>query len=550
MNYDEAVQAATAPGQIYEIEDGVVRGLPMKVFTNAPSSLADMFGLAAFHGDVDFLVYGEERMTFTTMYEQVRSLAGGLVKELHVTPGMRVALAMRNLPEWVVSYGAICHAGAIIVPLNAWWTAEELAFAIRDAGVSVVIADPERLERLYGQREELGITLVGARTEPREGVVPFESLLGATPIDKVEVQPDDDATILYTSGTTGRPKGAVSSHRAVVSAIMAYGTRNTVATLLAPPTTEPTERVAFILVVPLFHVTGCIPVMLGALVTGAKLVLMHHWDPEQALEVIERERITHFIGVPTMSWDLLESPRFMTADTSTLRSVGGGGAPVPTALVDRLHRSLGTGRAGFGYGMTETNAYGPQIFGADLEAHPTSAGKTLPIMSVRVVDSLGNVLGPHEIGEISFYGVNLADRYWNLPEATASSFPGGWLRSGDLGYLDEEGYVYVVDRAKDMVIRGGENIYCIEVEAALYEHPAVYEAAVFGVPHERLGEELVAVIYLREGHHVTEEELQSFLSTRLAKFKIPSRIHFVEEALPRGATGKILKRAIREGLLG
>jgi long-chain acyl-CoA synthetase len=367
----------------------------------------------------------------------------------------------------------------------------------------------------------------------------------------IAIDPDDDATILYTSGTTGNPKGAVSTHRAVCSALISYACRAAAhAAARGGDRDEPKPHpTSFILVVPLFHVTGCIPVMLSSYAAGNKLVMMYKWNPERALELIEREHVTTFVGVPTMSWDLLESPDFAKRDTSSLVSVGGGGAPAPAELVRRVDSSFKRARPGIGYGMTETNAYGPQNMADDYVRKPTSAGRTVPTMQVRVVDEQGVPVPTGDIGEIEFYGPNLIRGYWRNDEATAATFHDGWLRTGDLGRLDDEGFIYVEDRAKDMVIRAGENIYCAEVEGVIYEHPAVYEVAVFGIPHERLGEELVAAIVLRADATVTEDEIREHVKSKLAPFKVPSRITFSTEQLPRSATGKILKRELRDDLV-
>ena len=366
---------------------------------------------------------------------------------------------------------------------------------------------------------------------------------------EVEVGPEDDATILYTSGTTGRPKGAVSTHRAVVQALMGFGCKTSIEGLRRPEeaagTTGPP---VFILIVPLFHVTGNVPVMLGSLASGLKLVIMHKWDPGRALELIEREKVTHLVGVPTQSWDLLEHPDFDRFDTSTLVSVGGGGAPAPPQLVGKVGERFSSAKPQIGYGMTETNAYGPGNSGTDYETHPTSTGRTTPIMQVEIRDPDLHPLPHGELGEIWMKGPNLIRGYWNKPEATAETIVDGWLRTGDLGRMDEEGFVYIEDRAKDMILRGGENVYSAEVEAAIYEHPAVYEAAVFGLPHERLGEEVAVSIVPREGETIDPEELRSFLRDHLAPFKIPSQVFIHEEALPRNPAGKILKRQLRDEL--
>jgi long-chain acyl-CoA synthetase len=371
----------------------------------------------------------------------------------------------------------------------------------------------------------------------------------------VDIQPDDDATILYTSGTTGFPKGAVSTHRAITQSLMAFACRSAIdnarkaaAAQSSDEPVAPSLPPAFILIVPLFHVTGCVPVMLSSFLAGLKLVIMYKWEPERALQLIEREQVTNFVGVPTQAWDLLECPNFSKYDTSSLVAVGGGGAPAPPELVKRVASSFRSGRPNIGYGMTETNAYGPGNNGADYMERPTSTGRTVPTVRIEVRNDEGVALGANEIGEIWFNGPHLIRGYWNKPEATAETIVDGWLRSGDLGRVDEEGFVYVVDRAKDMVLRAGENVYCAEVEAAIYEHAAIHEAAVFGVPHERLGEEVGVALHLKPNATITEEELRAFLAPKLAGFKVPSRMWVLDEPLPRNPAGKFLKRELRDQL--
>jgi long-chain acyl-CoA synthetase len=560
LSYDEAVAAVTAPGERFEIGEADVFGRATRVFKNTPTSLRQVFASARSRGDRTFLVYENERWSFDQVADHVEALGATLAERYGVAKGDRVAVAMRNFPEWVVSYAAVTSIGAVVVPLNAWWTTQELDYGLRQSESRVVLADHERITRLaplaggdhpltvIGVRLPEGFTAGELAFDRYEDVIDPDAGLR---LPEVDIDPDDDATILYTSGTTGNPKGAVSTHRAVCSALFSYACRAAVhAAMRGGTPDEPKDHpTSFILVVPLFHVTGCIPVMLSAYAAGTKLVMMYKWNPERALELIEREHVTTFVGVPTMSWDLLESPDFAKRDTSSLVSVGGGGAPAPPELVRRVDSSFKKARPGIGYGMTETNAYGPQNMADDYVRKPTSAGRTVPTMQVRVVDDAGQPVATGEIGEIEFSGPNLIRGYWRNPEATASTFHDGWLRTGDLGRIDDEGFVYVEDRVKDMVIRGGENIYCAEVEAAIYEHPAVYECAVFGIPHERLGEELVAALVLRPDHTVTEDEIRAHVKAKLAPFKVPSRVEFAAEQLPRGATGKILKRDLRDALL-
>lgn len=555
LTYEEAAAAVTGPGERFEIETIDVAGVPVKAFKNAPRSLRAIFDTARARGDQTFLVYEDERWSFAEVMAHVDAMASLLVERYGVAPGDRVAVGMRNYPEWVIAFAAVTSIGAVSVSLNAWWTPDELDYALEDCGATVLVADIERVERGLAAAQRLGCRILAVRApgELPDGVDRWEDLrsLGA-PMPEVDVTPDHDATILYTSGTTGHPKGAVSTHRAVVQALLGFGCKTAMDKLRRPEEAAQPSGFppTFILIVPLFHVTGCVPVMLSCFSSGLKLVMMYKWDADRALELIERERVTNFVGVPTQSWDLLESPRFADTDTSSLASIGGGGAPAPPELVKRVASSFKGGKPSIGYGMTETNAYGPGNNGIDYVEHPTSTGRATPILELAVRDPEGHDLPVGERGEIWFKGPHLIRGYWNKPEATAETIVDGWLRSGDLGRIDDEGFVYVEDRAKDMVLRAGENVYCAEVEAAIYEHPAVYEAAVFGVPHDRLGEEVAAAVYVRPGHDLTVEDLQAHVAERLAGFKVPSVVRIVHEALPRNAAGKILKREIRDAVTG
>jgi long-chain acyl-CoA synthetase len=559
MSYAEATALVTAPGERFETATVEIRGIPTTVFRHAPASLRDLLATARTRGDDTFLVYEDERLSFADVMARVDALGALLVDGYGIRRGDRVAIGMRNHPEWVIAFAAITSVGAIAVSLNAWWTEDELGWALADCGASVLVADRERVERVLaaGRPPKLRILVVrlGGSAPPEvdrwEDVLP----LGAA-LPDVAIDPDDDATILFTSGTTGRPKGAVSTHRAVVQALMGFGCRATVDRLRRPQPTpseggEPPVPPSFILIVPLFHVTGSVPVMLSCFASGLKLVIMYRWDPERALELIERERVTNFVGVPTQSWDLLHCPRFGEFDTSSLVAVGGGGAPAPPELVRQVASSFARATPTIGYGMTETNAYGPQNGGADYLARPTSTGRATPILEIEVRDELGAAVPTGGRGEIWFKGPNLIRGYWNRPDETAATLVDGWLRTGDIGRLDDDGFVYVEDRAKDVVIRGGENVYSAEVEAAIYEHPAVHEAAVFGVPHERLGEEVAAVVVARPGASVTIDDLQAHVGRRLAAFKVPSVVAVWdhEHVLPRNPAGKVLKRELRDQLL-
>jgi long-chain acyl-CoA synthetase len=553
LSFEEAVAKLTGEGGPYELVESDLHGQRLRVFKNTPPSLRTLFDSARKRGDETFLVYEDERWSFAETLRHVDAAASMLVEHYGVKPGDRVAIAMRNYPEWIVSFAAITSVGAISVSMNAWWTEDEMSYGLEDSGATLLIADRERILRAKSALERLGVRSVCVRSEDGElleGVDRWESVLQlGVAMPEVEIDPHSDATILYTSGTTGFPKGAVSTHHAVLSSLLSFAVRALSRKLMYPQEADDeSDPTSFILVVPLFHVTGCVAVMLSAFAAGNKIVMMYKWNPERALELIERERITMFVGVPTQSWDLLESPDFASRDTSSLTNVGGGGAPAPPELVKRVDKSFSKGRPGIGYGMTETNAYGPQNSGDDYVRKPTSTGRCVPSMELRITDPEGNVLPKGEIGEIWFRGPMLIRGYWNKPEATAETIVAGWLRSGDLGCLDDEGFVYVSDRAKDMVIRAGENVYCAEVEAAIYEHSSVYEAAVFGVPHERLGEEVAVAVFTRPGAELDAESLRAHVAERLAPFKVPSHVEFHTEQLPRNASGKILKRELRDDL--
>jgi len=552
--YDDAVAALTGSGGMFEVIDADVRGTRMPVFKSTPPSMRQLFALAKLRAAQEFVVYEDERWAFGRVAESIDAIGNALVTHYGVKKGDRVAIGMRNYPEWIAAFAAITSVGAIAVLLNAWWTADELAYGLEDSGARLLIGDLERIERAAGAMERLDIRALAVRTSgkplpPRTDRCEDVVRPGA-PLPDVAITYDDDATILYTSGTTGHPKGAVSTHRAVLSALGAFACRAAVQAMRFPKDKEKQSHpTCFILTVPLFHVTGCVAVMLSSFAAGTKLVMLHKWEPERALQLIERERVTNFVGVPTMAWDLLESPAFSKYDTSSLVAVGGGGAPAPPQLVHRIDKSFGgKGRPNIGYGMTETNAYGPQNAGDDYVRKPTSSGRVVPVVQVRVTDADGKVLRPNQVGEIWFRGPHLIRGYWNKPDATAQTIVDGWLRSGDIGRIDEEGFVYVEDRAKDMVLRAGENVYCAEVEAAIYEHPAIYECAVFGLPHERLGEEVAVAIHLKPGAALGEDELRAHLAKRIAGYKIPSLVSWTTAQLPRNPAGKILKRELRDAL--
>jgi long-chain acyl-CoA synthetase len=560
MSIGEADAQLTAPGQMFEIDEVVIRGVPTKVWKNAPATLADILKLSRAYADQTFIVYEDERITFEEHFRASAHLAHVLQNRFGVGEGDRVAIAMRNRPEWSVAFWAAAAAGAVVVPLNAWWTGQELEFGLSDSQTKLVFADTERAARIAPHLAELpdleATVLVGAGGSAPGGMLSWEEVRGEVPLSievpEVSVATDDDATIFYTSGTTGRPKGALGTHRNICTNPMSLFYVNARSVLRSGSDSLPTggEQNAYLLSVPLFHATGCHSILVGNIMAGGKLVMMYRWDPGRALELIERERISSFGGVPTMVMQVLDHPDFGLRDTSSIKSVGYGGAPAPPDLVRRVQEQLGSTPTSNGYGLTETSSLSTMNSGADYLAKPDSVGPPVPVVTLRVVDALGQEVPVGETGELWIKGPNVVKGYWRRPEATAETFSEGWLHTGDVARIDEEGFVYIVDRAKDMLIRGGENIYSVEIESVLHDHPAVDEAAVIGIPHATLGEEVGAVVHVRPGMEVTEKELQEHVGARLAAFKVPVRIWFHEGELPRNPAGKVLKRDLRDELLG
>lgn len=562
MSIAQAHAALGAPGSMFEVADGVVGGVPMKIWKNAPAHLGQLFEMGRLWGGRVHTVYENERVTFEDNRRAALMLAARLQQE-GVKPGDRVAIIMRNLPEWPVAFWATVLIGAVATPLNAWWTGPELEYGLSDSGAKVAIVDAERwervrehvdacpaLERLIVSRltEELADPKA-MRLESILGPVASWSTLPETPAPAVTLEADQEVTIFYTSGTTGKPKGAVITHRNIISNILNSACAQARAYLRRgemPPAPDPAApQKAFLLSVPLFHATGCFAILVPGMLQGFKLVFQRRWDPDQALGLIERERITHAGGVPTIAWQLLEHPRFGEFDLSSLESISYGGAPSAPELVKRIKERFPKVAPGQGWGMTETSATAVSNVAEDYMRKPSSCGVPSPTGQVRIVTVEGADAPIGEVGELWYKGPIVVRGYWNKPEATAETFVDGWVKTGDLARLDDEGFVYIVDRAKDMLIRGGENIYCVEVENALYDHPAIMDAAVVGIAHPTLGEEPGAVVFLKPGMTAEEGELRHFVAQRLAAFKVPIKIVFWHETLPRNANGKILKRDLK-----
>jgi long-chain acyl-CoA synthetase len=515
------------------------------IVTNFPATLPEFFKVfCALNGANEAVVAGEERLTFADLDRISDRLAPGLVAR-GITKGDRVGIAMRNCPSWIVSYMAVIKAGAVATLLNGWWESHEMEHAIQLTGPKLIIADPARAKRIAQRCADRDIASLEIELPVEQAIAPLlEGSNGAEPLPKLS--PEDDATILFTSGSTGDAKGALSTHRAVTTGTYAYSSGLIVLLgILTADGDAPGGPARTLLSVPLFHVTGEVPVMLNSFVIGRCMVIMSKWDASEALRLIEKEKITYFVGVPTMSLELMNHPDRHKYDLSSLKDITAGGAPRPISHVERLKEEFPNAQPALGYGLTETNATGCSNFWGSYAAKPASTGRAQkPLIEVAILGPGDHILPSPEAGEIGIRTAANIKGYFRNPEATAEAIsPDGWVRTGDIGYLDEDGYLFIVDRKKEIIIRGGENISAAEVEAECYACEAVAEAAVFGAPDERLGEVPVAVIHAKAA--LTEGELRQFLDGRIAGFKIPERFIFSEEPLPRLGTGKIDRRALK-----
>lgn len=552
---DAAVADMTADGGAFPLTEAQVDGQRFRVYAGAPQNMGDCFRRMRRHGPREFLVYRDERYTFDHTWEVAAALGNALREDFRVAPGDRVVILSRNNPQWMMAFIATLSIGAVAVPMNAWWTTEELDYGLRDCGARVVVADRQRIERLAPLVAPLSLSLIAI--DDCDGIDgslrPFAGVVAAhagRPMPEVAPAPDDDATIMYTSGSTGHPKGALSSHRGIVSALYSWLLLGSATKRLAGAAGAGRGRApAGLLTIPLFHCTASHTAFLLSLIIGRKLVIMHRWDAQEALRLIEEERITWFTGVPTMSAELQAAAEHSDRDLSSLAEIFAGGAARPPAQVEKIAGTFRRSAPGIGYGLTETNALGTVNSGQIYRERPGSAGRTVPaVTEIAIMDDAGRALPAGERGEVCIRSPANCRGYWNKPGATAEAFRDGWFHSGDIGFLDDDGFLYIVDRRKEIIIRGGENISCIEVEAAIYRHPAVAEAAVFGVPDERLGEAVACVVVPRAGEHIDAAALRAFLGEHIAGFKVPAHLRFQRQPLPRIASGKIFKRQLKAGL--
>ena len=538
---------------IFGVGEANVLGVPMRAYVNAPD-LRHLIKLCEEHGDTTAVVFEDQRWSFAELAANATAIANALIADHGVKKGDKIVLAMRNCPEWLAAFLGVIATGAVVVPLNGWWTGEEMAFGLKDSGAKIAIAGERQSQRLEPYIEPMGLTVIAGRGEAAGSTTTLDALMASgagKPLPDVEIEPDDDFAIFYTSGSTGTPKGAVLTHRGAMSTVISYALVAAALTEARGGVDPAGENPAALTALPLFHCTASHAVFMMSCVVGRKLVLMRRWDPEVAVDLIEKEEVTNFVGVPTMSHEIMLAAEARGSTLPTLKDIGSGGAKRPPAHVKRLEKAFPGAWSSSGYGLTETNALGTYISTEDYQRKPGAAGRPLPaVMDLKIAREDGSEADEGETGEIWLRGPALFREYHNQPEATAAVLtPDRWFKTGDLGYRDEEGIVFIVDRLKDIIIRGGENISCLEVEHALAKHPGVREAAVIGVPDERLGETVGAAVVFEKGHDESDEALKAFLEPHLAKFKIPETIWRIDGQLPRGGTGKIDKPGLRQTLI-
>lgn len=555
---DDAISELTAPGGRFEIETVDVRGVPTRVFTNRLGSLRDLARMAADkRAERELLVHGDRRFTYRGFFAHANSASSILAGNYALASGDRVALLSANSPEWAMTFWAVINAGAIAVALNGWWKSDEIVYGLQDSGARFLVADRPRFDRIRDQLDQLtdleAVFLVDPQPEDlalderiHDAAELFVAPTGEFP--EIPIGEDDPAVILYTSGTTGRPKGAIGTHRSWVASTHNVSGATAVTAIGAPADRAPsTGSDVRLLCVPLFHVSGAQSHLVAGLLAGWKLVIPEgRFDPGQILGLIQDEGVTAWAAVPTMVSRVCRHPDVGEYDLSTVASVGYGGAPAPTGLLQAVRTTFPnlTYQSNI-YGLTETSGVATINGGQSRLDRPTSVGRAMLTVEVEIRDAQGREVALGETGEVCVRGPLVIAGYWNQPEATSQAIVEGWLLTGDVGYVDRDGHLYITDRAKDVIIRGGENVYCVAIEDRLVAHGAVLEAAVFGVPHPDLGEEVRAVVQVGADALVTESDLKEWTAETLADFNVPAQIAVGTVALPRNETGKVLKNELR-----
>lgn len=558
-----AIQKAVADivetNKTFELSTAVIHNIEYKVFKNVPHTLPDMLKQsyeAHDDGDADYLVYQNQRWTYAEFCEDIKRAAWLMQRDLNVTKGARIAIAMRNYPDLLIIKMAIASLGATVVFLNAWWTTQELEYALSDSGAKIVYADGPRVDRLKPLQSLLSLNIIGVRDAASDFVNGYSAAMKeptVTDWPRVDIDADDDFAIMYSSGTTGHPKGVVQTHRGAISAVYTWLMQESLNERLCPTPDSPMQSPlppAILVVTPLFHVTATHPMFLLSLPAGAKVCLMYKWDANEAVRLISEEKITRFLGVPTQSAELMDAARLMGTSLDTLDYLGSGGAKRPASQVAELQKAFPNANLATGWGMTETNACGIGFIGDEYLDNPDAAGRLYPpIQELAIWDDDGQEVPTGAIGELTIKSACNMRCYLNKPEATDEVLQNGWLRTGDLGKIDEDDIVTILDRKKNIVIRGGENIACLDVEGALHRHPAISESCAFSVPDDRLGEVVGAGVQIRKDMQATQEDIKAFLAQEISHFKIPEYIWIQTDPLPRGPTDKLDRRILRTACL-
>ncbi len=574
---EEVKAELTGPGGMFEIVHETVGGTEVQVYKDRMSSLRQIPELALFRGEQTFILYGDEDWSFQRFVETSNSVANGLKNDAGVGHGDRVAVLSQNNPEWCLTFWGTVTGGAILVGLNGWWKAEEVVYGLQDSGAKVLVADKKRFERIADQLDELPDLeriYLANDADPSD----FADVVGDAHVAKLHrfdeltadptgtlldtpIDEDDTAVIFYSSGTTGKPKGIMSTHRNMVANLQ-NTIYNTVAGSMLGAAAIPgatdadgdgqPDQMVSLFTSPLFHVSGCHSTLVVGMVAGLKLVMpVGRFLPEDALKIIQDEKVNIWATVPTMIWRVCEHPDRHAFDTSSVISVAFGGSPSAEELQRKIRDTFPNVKTtSNAYGLTESSSVATVNTGQGAIDKPTSVGPPVPTVEIQVVDGMGNSLPVGEVGEICIKGPIIMKGYWNKPEATAETLVDGWLRTGDIGYVDDEGFVFITDRKKDMIIRGGENIYCVEIEERLVQHPEIADAAVYGVPHDELGEEVKATVQIETGSQLDEAAVKQWVADGLANFKVPAYLDLTTDKLPRNASGKLLKNALRgEGVV-
>ncbi|HEY7042331.1 MAG TPA: class I adenylate-forming enzyme family protein [Nocardioidaceae bacterium] len=552
----------TGPGGMFEVVTETVRGRPMQVYKERMRALRQICAVAQARGDQTFIVYGDREISFREFIAGSNSVSAGL-QALGIGPGDRVAVLSQNNPEWCMTFWGTVNVDAILVGLNGWWKTDEVIYGLQDSGAKVLVADGKRFERIADSLDECPdlehVFLVEASpsdfpvADKTGKLHPFSDLLGAATdtMPDVPIDEDDYAVIFYTSGTTGRPKGAISTHRSMIANLQNTMYGSVAGAMLGggamPDASAGGGQTVALFTSPLFHVSGCHSTLVVGLLAGIKLIMVEgRFDPEKALSLIEEHKVALWATVPTMVWRVCEDPHRHDYDTSTVVSVAFGGSPSADELQRKVHETFPNVRSTTNaYGLTESSSVATAISGQDAVDKPTSVGPAVPTLEIVIRDEHGAPVETGVAGEVTMYGPLITAGYWNKPDATAETVRDGWLYTGDVGYLDADGYLYITDRKKDMIIRGGENIYCVEIENRLVENPRIADAAVIGVPHPELGEEVKAVVQVEPGETITEDEVRQWVGETLANFKVPTYVEVRDDKLPRNASGKLLKNVLR-----